>query len=178
MNLYIRLFFMFVRTRFKSKISIFDEFVSRHRVLPNDLDLLGHMNNGRYFTITDYVRIEMLIRAGLWKAMKKRKVYPVMAGETVQFRKPLQPFRSYRIISNTLGWDDKFFYVEHRFTSSKGVHALMLVKVRVVGAGKTRVSPAQVLSYIYSGTITEMNMDESILTWRKSAQIHWDQTPH
>lgn len=173
MNLYVRLFLMFMRARFKGSISIFDEFISTHRVLPNDLDLLGHMNNGRYFTITDYVRIEMLIRAGIWEAMKKRNVYPVMAGETIQFRKSLKPFQKYEILSKTLGWDNKFFYVEHRFISRKELYALMLVKVRVIGAGSIRVSPSDVLRYVYPNNIKDININEPIASWSDSAQIHW-----
>ena len=76
---------MFFTSEFKKTILIFNEYNSSHYVLPNDLDLLGHRNNRRYFTITDMVRIEMLIRSGIWAEMKKRKIYAVMAEETAQF---------------------------------------------------------------------------------------------
>ncbi|MDC0434241.1 thioesterase family protein [bacterium] len=34
-------------------------------VLPNDLDLTMHMNNGRYLTICDFNRVDLFVRSGL-----------------------------------------------------------------------------------------------------------------
>ena len=39
------------------------------RVLPNDLDINGHMNNGRYLTIVDLMLVEYFGRSGFAKAM-------------------------------------------------------------------------------------------------------------
>jgi acyl-CoA thioesterase FadM len=41
----------------------------RLRVLPNDIDINLHMNNGRYLTICDLTRVDMFIRTGLAKTM-------------------------------------------------------------------------------------------------------------
>ena len=32
------------------------------RVLPNDLDLLWHMNNGRYLSLMDQGRVDLMVR--------------------------------------------------------------------------------------------------------------------
>jgi acyl-CoA thioesterase FadM len=173
MNLYLRLFWRFLTARFKPRLSIRDEFRSRHRVWPNDLDLLGHMNNGRFFTITDLVRIEMLIRAGIWRELKNRKLHPVMVGETVQFRRPLMPFQKYAIVTRTRGWNDKFLYVEHRFVSRRGLHALMLVKVRVIGRKGVRVSPVDVFRWVHDEPVEAQKVDEQIDRWDQSTRIHW-----
>ncbi|MDJ0722143.1 MAG: acyl-CoA thioesterase [Desulfobacterales bacterium] len=173
MNLYLRLFWLFLTARFKPPLAIMEEFRSHHRVWPNDLDLLGHMNNGRFFTITDLVRIEVFIRTGIWGALKKRGLYPVMAGETVQFRRPLTPFKRYTIVTRNRGWSDKFFYVEHRFESTQGVHALMLVKACVIGPGRVRLSPAEVFGFAHEGPIAAQKKDDLIDTWDQSTRIHW-----
>lgn len=173
MNLYIRLILMFVLVRFKSAVSLFDEYQTRHIVWPNDLDLLGHMNNGRYFTITDLVRIEFLSRAGMWKAMRSRGLFPVMGGETIQFRKSLKPFQRYEIRTNALGWDERFFYVEHRFESRGELCALVLVKVRVIGPN--RATPADTLRYLYPD-IDDTKMNAVIELWNSSTNQHWAQT--
>ncbi len=174
MNLYLRLFFMFALVRFRSRISLFGEtLVTKHIVWPNDLDPLGHMNNGRYFTITDLARIEMLVRAGLWQAMRARGQIPLMAGETIQFRRPLKPFQRYEIRTRPLGWDDKFFYIEHRFQREDELYALVLVKVRVVG--KSRSSPADTLRYVYS-EVSDSNMNRAIELWNASSNTHWTET--
>ena len=173
MNLYFRLFFIFLTARYKQTVSMLDSFTTEHRVLPNDLDLLGHMNNGRYFTVTDLTRIEMLIRAGLWQQMRRLKIHPVMAGETVQFRKPLKPFQRYSIVTKTLGWDEKFIYVEHLFKSQYEVHAMALVKVRVIGKDSTRVAPHKLLKLVHNTDIQRTNMKEAIIKWNLATQSHW-----
>ena len=174
MNLYFRMFYMLFLSQFKRNASVFQDFITKHRVWPNDLDILGHVNNGRYFTITDNVRIGWLIQAGIWKEMKKRGYYAVVAGETAQFRKSLMPFQKFEIVSRNMGWDDKFFYVEHQFISKKGIHAIVLVKVMMLGKGNTKVSPHEILSLVpHPEGIPEVNTNESILNWNTSTDLQW-----
>lgn len=176
MNLYLRLFWTLLTAKFKSKISLLEDFTSHHIVWPNDLDLLGHVNNGRYFTITDYVRIGCLIRAGIWKELRTRNIYPLMAGETAQFRKPVMPFQKYQIKTRTVGWDKKFLYVEHVFSSKKGIHAILLVKVVLVAFGKIKVTPAEILKSVHKDqNIPEINVDDVINNWNSSSQEQWSE---
>ena len=44
----------------------------RVRTLPADIDLLGHMNNGRYASLFDLGRFDLLIRTGIWDVFNKR----------------------------------------------------------------------------------------------------------
>jgi hypothetical protein len=88
MSLYFRLLLMFLRAPRRPRISLAEESRSRHIVLPQDLDVMLHMNKGRYFTVTDYARIEMFIRCRLWRRMRARRLAPITAGETIQFRSP------------------------------------------------------------------------------------------
>jgi acyl-ACP thioesterase len=53
MNLYLRLLWTLLRAPFKPRIVLGDTIELKLRVWPNDLDVNGHMNNGRYMTITD-----------------------------------------------------------------------------------------------------------------------------
>lgn len=176
MNLYLRLFWTILVSKYKSKISILDEFTSNHIAWPNDLDLFGHINNGRYFTITDYVRIGCLIRAGIWKNLRRRKIFPLMAGETAQFRRPLRLFQKYQIKTRTVGWDERFLYVEHRFVTQKGVHAVLLVKVVFVSSDKSQPSPAEILKSVQDEPIPQVNISEFISNWNASSDSHWSKT--
>jgi hypothetical protein len=78
---------------------------TRFVTLPTDLDINRHMNNGVYFSIMDVARFDMLVRSGIWTIMRERDWYPVVASETITFRKSL---------SRVLGFDDKAVYVEQR----------------------------------------------------------------
>ena len=83
--------------------------------LPTDLDINRHMNNGVYFSIMDVARFDMLVRNGVWTIMREKGWYPVVASETITFRKSLSLWQRFTIESRILGFDDKAVYVEQRF---------------------------------------------------------------
>lgn len=173
MNLYLRLIFTLITARFKSRLNPLEEHTTSHRVWLNDIDPLMHMNNGRYFTITDLVRIEKLIRSGVWQAMKQRGFYAVITGETIQFRKSLKTFQKYNIRSRTIGWDEKDFYIEHRFERNETLCALALTRSRLVG--KNKPSPAEVFRWV-GEEVPDINMTEVIANWNNSAENHWTES--
>ncbi|MGA7593853.1 MAG: acyl-CoA thioesterase, partial [Gallionella sp.] len=90
MNLFFRMLYVFLLAQFRESLDIGNS-LSRLdlRVLPNDLDINLHMNNGRYLTICDLNRIDLFIRTGLLKAMFRRNWIPVIAEHTMTYKKPL-----------------------------------------------------------------------------------------
>jgi acyl-CoA thioesterase FadM len=85
-------------------------------VLPNDLDINLHVNNGRYLTLCDLTRIDMFIRTGLAKVMIKKGWIPIVAEHTMTYRKPLKVFQRFELKGSLTHWDEKFFYMTHTFT--------------------------------------------------------------
>jgi acyl-CoA thioesterase FadM len=83
--------------------------------LPTDLDINRHMNNGVYFSIMDVARFDMLVRNGIWKSFREKGWYPVVASETITFRKSLSLWQRFTIESRLVGHDDKAVYMEQRF---------------------------------------------------------------
>lgn len=175
MDLYLRLFITMLSARFKSPVSIMEPLESTFRVWPNDLDVFMHMNNGRYFTIADLARMELLVRAGLWKKMKPLGYYPVMAGETAQFRGSLMPLQKYRIVTRVMGWDERFIYLEQAFKAGDTVCALLIVKSRILGKAGKRVSPQEMMELSDNGHVDEINMDGVLNQWNDSTLAHWQQ---
>lgn len=86
------------------------------RVLPNDLDINLHMNNGRYLTICDLTRVDMFIRTGLIKLMMKRKWIPIITEHTMVYKKALKPFQKYQVEMAVTGWDERCFFMSHTFS--------------------------------------------------------------
>jgi len=165
---------MFFSVGFKSSLDLLDKLNSTHRVLPNDLDLLGHMNNGRYLTVADGARVELLIRAGVWKTMKQMKIYPVLAGETIQFRQSLELFESYEIDTVVIGWDDKFIYIEHKYHRLGKTCALAIVKVRMIGPKKARYSPLEFIKLVNPNKEVEATKNLELITkWNESMVEHF-----
>ena len=50
-----------------SKLSFTDVSRSRFRVWPTDLDILNHMNNGKYLSVMDIGRFDLMQRNGVWQ---------------------------------------------------------------------------------------------------------------
>ncbi len=124
MSLIVRMLFILFASVFKPRLPIEKpkNALSLH-VLPNDLDINFHMNNGRYLTICDLTRIDMFIRTGLAKTMLKEKWIPVIAEHTVKYKKALRPFQKYQVSMDVTGWDDRSFFMAHTFIVGERVVA-------------------------------------------------------
>lgn len=97
MNLYLRLIWTLLRAWRMPKITVGDTLERDFTVLPNDLDLNGHMNNGRYLTIIDLMLLEYFVRTGFATVMLKNGWRPMAGGSFITYRRGLQPFASYRL---------------------------------------------------------------------------------
>jgi YbgC/YbaW family acyl-CoA thioester hydrolase len=116
MNLYFRLLIILIATWFKPRLPVGKAACSLAlRVMPNDLDINLHMNNGRYLTICDLTRIDFFIRTGLMRTMRKHKWMPLVAEHTMEYRKSLKLFESFKVSMELTHWDEKFFYMTHLF---------------------------------------------------------------
>ena len=56
---------VFLRALRVPRIGLLDESAVGFRVLPGDLDVNVHLNNGRYLALMDLGRFDLLIRGGL-----------------------------------------------------------------------------------------------------------------
>ena len=117
------------------------------RVLPNDLDLNMHLNNGRYLTIMDLGRIDLIVRAGLLPSLIRNRWLPVIGGTLIRYRFSLRPFERFDLTTRIVGWDEKWFQIEQKFEARNGTAAVALSKA-VIRQGARTVSPAEVLHSI------------------------------
>ena len=124
MNLIFRMVYVFILSLFRERLSA-DKLVSQLslRVMPNDLDINFHMNNGRYLTICDLNRVDLFLRSGLMKTMFKRGWIPLIAEHTMTYKKSLNMFEKFDVSLKVTGWDEKYFYMEHIFSNSERVVA-------------------------------------------------------
>lgn len=124
MNLYLRLLIVLIASLFKPRLRhVTDPASLIFHVLPNDLDLNVHMNNGRYMTIMDLGRLDLVLRTGLFRLMMARGYLPVLGSANMRWRLPLGPFQRYRLETRAVCWDDKWIYLEQRFVIAKGAKA-------------------------------------------------------
>ncbi|MEC5162728.1 MULTISPECIES: thioesterase family protein [unclassified Janthinobacterium] len=135
MNLYFRLLWVWWRARFKPPILIGDTIEMTLRVWPNDLDLNGHMNNGRYMTIIDLALVEYLSRAGFLKLAWRHGWRPMLGGSLISFRRGLKPFRRYTLRFSMPCWDARWSYMRFEFLQGGQVMAQGHAKGAIVGSG-------------------------------------------
>jgi acyl-CoA thioesterase FadM len=100
------------------------------RVLPNDLDVQKHMNNGVYLSLMDLGRVDLMVRSGVWRELTKRGYYPVIVSSTITYRRSLELWERYELESRMVGIDDIASYVEQRFVRDGEIYARAVIKAR------------------------------------------------
>lgn len=121
MNLWLRLIWLLLAAPFRRRLALPDGVSSLTlRVLPNDLDLSLHMNNGRYLAVMDLGRLDLLIRSGLGGAVWRNGWTPVANAALIRFRRELRAFTRYRLETRVIGWQDQAVLLEQTFVFADG----------------------------------------------------------
>lgn len=121
---------------FRSRLSPLDE--SRIHLLtwPSDLDIALHMNNGRYLTLMDLGRYDLMARLGFLTKLRKRGWLPVVASATIRFRRSLALFQGFTLRTRIVGWDDRWIFLQQAFERRGQVVALGVVRTAIRSRGK------------------------------------------
>ncbi|HEX2147591.1 MAG TPA: thioesterase family protein [Pseudorhizobium sp.] len=130
MNLWLRLLWVIATAWRRAPItSPSDVSALPFRVWLHDLDTSLHMNNGRYWTLMDLGRTDLVIRAGLWRPVLKNGWTPVVSAGKIRFRRELRLFQRLELQTRLVFWDDTRFVIEHRLVAqeSGAVAAIALV---------------------------------------------------
>lgn len=155
---------MFIRRRKPSGAGPLDVSTTSFRVLPTDVDTLGHMNNGRYLSIADLGRFELLQDAGLYGPMRKRGWYPVVVASTISYRKSLDLWQKYDLESRFVGVDDRAVYVEQRFTVDGEIYAQMVIRGRFLKQSGGLVPMDELIEFFGVGR-DDVRMPEWLVRW-------------
>ena len=124
MNLYFRFLWLVICSLFKPKITdLLAPCILRYRVFPTDMDLNFHMNNGRYLSVMDLGRFDLIFRTGILSQMLKEKAIPVLSAAQVRYRLQLHFWEPYDMETRIICWDEKWVYIQQRFIVLKGKRA-------------------------------------------------------
>lgn len=168
---------------------------SRFRVWPTDLDILRHMNNGKYLSIMDVARFDMLrslevrtqrVRAGskvspqaqrtsAWKVVQDQGWYPVVVNQTIAYRKSLNPWQRFWIETAILGFDEQAVYVEQRFVRPDAerrpeIYARAYVRARFLRRSGGTV-PIEELMEKMGADPAAFSVPEDVLAWGRAARL-------
>lgn len=157
MNLFLRLLLLFITARFRPRCELLGPARKRFLVWPPDLDVLFHVNNGVYLSMLDVARVDLMLRSGMSKQLLKHGFYPVVAAETIRFRRSLQLFQTFEVETKVIGWDDKAFIISHQFLRRSDVVAEAVVRARFLRRKGGTVGTQELLQTIgYSGSAPEL----------------------
>lgn len=147
MNLWLRLIGMLIACLWRPRIEgPLDVSRLRFTVLPHDLDTSMHMNNGRYWTMMDLGRTDLMLRSGLWRDVLKKRWTPIATGGQIRFRRELRLFERFTLETQVLAWEGARIVIEHRMLKDDGsVAAIALVQTGLYDRKQRAFVPASEL---------------------------------
>ena len=148
MNLFLRLLLLLLTARFRPRCEVLGPVRKRFVVWPPDLDVLLHVNNGVYLSMLDVARVDLMLRSGMASGLRKHKIYPVVAAETIRFRRSLQLFQAFEVETTVLGWDEKAIIIQHHFLRRGELIADAVVRARFLRRQGGTVSSRELLEIL------------------------------
>ena len=155
---------VWLRSHWGARYSVHDVGRLTLRVLPTDLDVNNHVNNGVYFSLMDLGRFDLLHRSGAWATMMKNGYYPVVASETITFRKSLAPWQRYVLESKIVGYDDKAVYLDQRFVVDGEIYAQGFIRGRFLKKSGGTVSLDE-LAQVLGVDVSMVALPEWLSDW-------------
>jgi YbgC/YbaW family acyl-CoA thioester hydrolase len=173
-NLYFRLFLLQLRVRLRPTIgrrpSLWDEVRTPFRVALTDLDPLRHVNNGKYLSMLDLGRLDLMLRSGFWGALVDRGWYPVVSAQTITYKRSLTLGQRFELVTRVLGVDERAVYLEQTFVRGGAVVARAVVQGRFLRKSGGTVPPAELLEAA-DGTERDLTLPEWVHDWAGATRI-------
>ncbi len=129
-----------------------------------DLDQLRHVNNGVYLSMMDLGRVDLMKRSGMWKRLMDAAYYPVVAAQTITYRKSLQWRQRFVLETRMAGFHDKALFVEQRFVVDGEIFARAFVKARFLKRSGGTVSVEE-LNALAGEDLTLIPLEGWIRRW-------------
>jgi acyl-CoA thioesterase FadM len=134
------------------------------KVWPTDIDINFHMNNGRFLTVMDYGRFDYYCKLGLFSLMFKKKALPVTGGAFVQFRRPLGLFKNYRLETELVSLNEKWFYFDQKIFLNDELCCRLLVKALWLQKG-VKIAPKEIFQDQFPA-IKIPEFSETLKAWK------------
>lgn len=151
--------------------SILDLSVTTMRVRPPDLDVYLHVNNGVYLQMMDVARSNYIADLGGFPALKSQRWYPVVAAQTVSYRRSLTLGQRFDITTRVVGWDERVIYLEQVFTRGQDLVARGLVAGRFLTRGSGARVPATEVAELLAPGVASPEVPPDVLQWARALDV-------
>lgn len=148
MNLWLRLLWLWLAGRWRTPVHPLGPCRTPFRVSLGDLDVFRHMNNGRYLTIMDIGRVDLMRRSGVLARINRAGFYPVVTAESITFRKSLNWPQPFDVETAVLQWDEKSVIMSQRFLVGNVEYASALLQARFLRRSGGSVPTAELFALV------------------------------
>ena len=148
MNLATGILRLLVSERGKPRLArVDDEIALDFRVWPVDIDYMRHMNNARYFTAMELVRLALMHRSGLLRLGIRRRWRFGNAAQKAVFFRGLRLWQPYSVSGRLLYVDDRWMYLKQYVRHAGELRAIGLFKIGIREGSET-VSPRAIVAML------------------------------
>jgi len=176
---------MLLRVPFQKKVDPLSEISTPFRCWPTDLDVNFHMNNGKYFSILDLGRLDLIFRTGNLPQVLRSGLKPMVIEESMRFRKSIQLFQKFRVCTRIVGWKGQDLYLEQKFLidsknsasaedpnkTTSQVCAWAFIRARIVAPGKGSLPVEEVVKLFgYNGP--QIDLPPNFQAWSELPKLH------
>jgi acyl-CoA thioesterase FadM len=165
MNLYLRLIWTLLLAWRRPAIRVGETIERRMRVWPGDVDINGHMNNGRYLTVIDLMLVEYFVRSGFARVLVKAGWRPMSGGAVISYRKQLKPGERYRLRFCLEAADEKWNFMRFDFLRERDGAVCAAGYMKGAAVGRAGLVP-NAESYARMGLAFELTeLPEAVRHW-------------
>jgi len=151
---------------------VLDPSVTTLRVLPTDLDLYLHVNNGTYLQMMDVGRSNYIADVGGFPRLAEKRWYPVVAASTMTYRRSLRLGDRVELTTRVLGWDERVVYLEQVFTRRGERCARGVVAGRFLTRGSgERVAAPRVVEHLAGAHLDSPEVPDDVLRWARALDV-------
>lgn len=155
---------------------LLDPSVTTMRVRPPDLDTYLHVNNGVYLQMMDVARSNYIADLGGFPLLKAKGWYPVVAAQTVSYRRSLTLGQRFEIVTRVVGWDERVVYLEQVFERQGQRIARGLVAGRFLARSGDRV-PAPDAIALLDPQAAAPELPEDVAAWARAVDVAHREPP-
>jgi len=164
MNLWLRLLWLWIAGRSRPSIGVLGPCRTPFRVSLFDLDIFRHMNNGRYFTIMDLARVDLMRRSGTLATLNRAGFYPVVTVASMFFRRSLNWRERFEIVTEVVAWDEKSLLLSQRFMRAGEEVATAVVRARFLRRSGGSVPTAELFA-LMNDEVAQPSTPEWVAAW-------------
>jgi YbgC/YbaW family acyl-CoA thioester hydrolase len=151
--------------------TLLDPSVTRMRVHLSDMDLYRHMNNGTFLQCMDVARSNFLADLGAYPDLAARGWYPVVAAQTIKYRRSLTFRQRFQITTRVLGWDARVVYLEQVFSRGGEHVASATVAGRFLARDGSRVAAPDVARLIAGRDVDSPELPDDVAAWARAMDV-------